>query len=79
MNKDTPLFQVTLTKCGRSKLRTLKAVRQTVKISLKDAIYVIDNPPAILGETASEQEASEVKKEIEAAAPGAEVTIDRIE
>lgn len=51
MNKDTPLFIVTLSKCGRSKLRTLKAVRQTVKISSKDAIYVIDNPPAILGET----------------------------
>lgn len=79
MNKDTPLFKVILTKCGRSKLRTLKAVYQTVKISSKDAINVIDNPPAVLGETASEQEASEVKKEIEAAAPGAEVTIERIE
>ena len=79
MNKDIPLFIVTLSKCGRSKLRTLKAVRQTVKISSKDAIYVIENPPAILGETVLEQEASEVKKEIEAAAPGAEVTIDRIE
>lgn len=79
MNKNTPLFIVTLSKCGRSKLRTFKAVRQTAKISLKDAICVIENPPAILGETTSEQEASEVKKEIEATAPGAEVTIDRID
>ena len=76
---DIPLFKVTLTKCGKSKLHTVKAVYEAVKISLKDAKDAVDNLPTVLGETVLEQEASEVKKEIEAAAPGAKVTIERIE
>ena len=79
MNKDTPLFKVILTKSGENRVQTVRAIRNAVKISLKDAKRIVDSFPATLGETASEQEASEVKKEIEAAAPGAEVTIDRIE
>lgn len=74
-----PLFKVTLTKCGKSKLRTLKAVYDAVEISLKDAKDAVNNPPTVLGETILEQEASKVKKEIEATASGAEVTIERIE
>lgn len=76
---DIPLFKVTLTKCGRSKPRTLKAVYDAIIISLKNARNAVDNLPAILGETVLEQEASKIKKEIETAAPGAEVTIERIE
>ena len=75
MNKKQPIFKVTLTKVGEARLPVVKAVYNTVKLSLKDAKDAVDNVPTVLGETTSEQEASEVKKEIEAAAPGAEVTI----
>lgn len=53
MNDHKSIFKVILTKCGKSKLRT------------------------VLGETASEEEALDVKKEIEAEAPGTEVTIEQ--
>lgn len=77
MNKDTPLFKVILTKNGENRVQTVRAIRNAVKISLKDAKRVVDSFPATLGETASEEEALDVKKEIEAEAPGTEVTIEQ--
>lgn len=77
MNKDTPLFKVILTKSGENRVQTVRAIRNAINISLKDAKRVVDSFPATLGETASEEEALDVKKEIEAGAPGAEVTIEQ--
>ena len=77
MNKDTPLFKVILTKSGENRVQTVRAIRNAVKISLKDAKRVVDSFPATLGETASEEEALDVKKEIEAGAPGVKVTIEQ--
>lgn len=77
MNKDTPLFKVILTKSGENRVQTVRAIHNAVKISLKDTKRVVDSFPATLGETASEEEALDVKKEIEAGAPGAEVTIEQ--
>lgn len=79
MNKKQPIFKVTLTKVGEARFPVVKAVYNTVKLSLKDAKDAVDNVPTVLGETASEKEAYNLKKEIEAASKGTEVTIERIE
>lgn len=77
MNDHKSIFKVILTKCGKSKLRTVKAIHDAVNASLKEAKDAVDGVPTVLGETASEEEALDVKKEIEAGAPGAEVTIEQ--
>ena len=77
MNKNKPLFKVILTKSGENRVQTVRAVRNVVNVSLKEAKDAVDGVPTVLGETASEEEALDVKKEIEAGAPGAEVTIEQ--
>ena len=77
MNKNKPLFNVILTKSGENRVQTVKAVYNAVSATLKEAKDAVDSVPTVLGETASEEEALDVKKEIEAGAPGTEVTIEQ--
>lgn len=77
MKKNMPLFKVILTKSGEDRVQTVKAVRNAVSASLKEAKDAVDSIPTVLGETVLEEEALDVKKEIEAGAPGAEVTIEQ--
>lgn len=77
MNDHKSIFKVILTKCGKSKLRTVKAVHDAINVRLKEAKDAVEGVPIVLGETASEEEALDVKKEIEAGASGAKVTIEQ--
>ena len=72
-----PVFKVILTKVGDARLPVVKAVYNTVKLSLKEAKDVIDNVPTVLGETTSEKEALNLKETIEGASQGTEVTIEQ--
>lgn len=76
MDKKQSIFKVTLTKVGEARLPVVKAVFKTVKLSLKEAKDAVDNAPTVLGETASEKEAYDLKKKIEAASKGTEVTVE---
>lgn len=75
--KNKSSFKVTLTKAGRSRVQTAKAVYYNTDIlSIREAMDAVDNIPTVLKEAASEQAASDLKKVIETKAPGAKVTIE---
>ena len=60
-------FDVMLTGFGDSKIPVIKAVRAATGLGLKEAKELVESAPAALKEGVSEDEANQLKEEIEAA------------
>ena len=66
-------FDVMLTGCGDSKIPVIKAVRAATGLGLKEAKELVESAPAALKEGVSEDEANQLKEEIEAAGGACEI------
>ena len=66
-------FDVMLTGFGDSKIPVIKAVRAATSLGLKEAKELVENAPAALKEGISEDEANQLKEEIEAAGGACEI------
>ena len=66
-------FDVMLTGFGDSKIPVIKAVRAATGLGLKEAKELVESAPAALKEGVSEDEANQLKEEIEAAGGACEV------
>ena len=66
-------FDVMLTGFGDSKIPVIKAVRAATSLGLKEAKELVESAPAALKEGVSEDEANQLKEEIEAAGGACEI------
>jgi|TARA_B100001750_G_C15211248_1_gene448414 large subunit ribosomal protein L7/L12 len=66
-------FDVMLTGFGDSKIPVIKAVRAATGLGLKEAKELVESAPAALKEGVSEDEANQLKEEIEAAGGACEI------
>jgi large subunit ribosomal protein L7/L12 len=66
-------FDVLLTGFGDSKIPVIKAVRAATSLGLKEAKDLVESAPAALKEGVSEDEANQLKEEIEAAGGACEI------
>ena len=66
-------FDVMMTGFGDSKIPVIKAVRAATSLGLKEAKELVENAPAALKEGVSEEEANQLKEEIEAAGGACEI------
>ena len=66
-------FDVELTEIGASKVKVIKVVREVTGLGLKEAKDLVDAAPKMVKESASKEEAEEIKAKLEA--EGAKVTI----
>ena len=66
-------FDVILTGFGDSKIPVIKAVRAATSLGLKEAKELVESAPAALKEGISEEEANQLKEEIEAAGGACEI------
>ena len=66
-------FDVMLTGFGDSKIPVIKAVRAATSLGLKEAKELVESAPAALKEGVSEEEANQLKEEIEAAGGACEI------
>jgi large subunit ribosomal protein L7/L12 len=66
-------FSVVLTAAGDKKIQVLKVLREITGLGLKEAKDLVDNAPKTVKEKIKKEEASEVKKKLEA--EGAKVEI----
>lgn len=66
-------FDVVLTSAGQAKVNVIKAVKEALGLSLKDAKDLVDAAPKALKEGASKEEAEALKAALEEA--GAEVEL----
>ena len=66
-------FDVELSGAGDKKINVIKAVREITSLGLKEAKDMVDGAPTIVKESASKDEAEEIKKTLEEA--GASVTL----
>ncbi len=66
-------FDVMLTGFGDSKIPVIKAVRAATGLGLKEAKELVASAPAALKEGVSEDEANQLKEEIEAAGGACEI------
>jgi large subunit ribosomal protein L7/L12 len=58
-------FQVILKDIGANKINTIKAVRQVTSLGLKEAKDLVDGAPKTLKESATKEEAEDIKKKFE--------------
>ena len=66
-------FDVLLTGFGDSKIPVIKAVRAATSLGLKEAKELVESTPAALKEGIPEDEANQLKEEIEAAGGACEI------
>jgi large subunit ribosomal protein L7/L12 len=66
-------FDVMLTGFGDSKIPVIKAVRAATSLGLKEAKELVESAPAALKEGISEDEANQLKEQIEAAGGACEI------
>jgi large subunit ribosomal protein L7/L12 len=66
-------FDVELTAAGDKKINVIKAIREITSLGLKEAKDLVDAAPKVVKESASKEEAEEIKKKLEEA--GATVTV----
>lgn len=59
-------YKVTLESSGDKKIDVIKAVRKVTTLSLTDAKTAVENPPAVLNEAASKDDAQKIKEALEA-------------
>ena len=60
-------FTVELTSAGDQKIPVMKAVKEALRLGLKEAKDLVDGAPSVLKESAKKEEAEELKKKIEEA------------
>lgn len=65
-------FEVVLTEVGSSKVGVIKAVREITGLGLKEAKALVDEAPKTIKESASKDEAEEIKEKLEAAGASVE-------
>lgn len=66
-------FDVVLTSHGENKVGVIKAVRGVTGLGLKEAKELVEGCPASLKESASKEEAEEIKGKLEEAGAGVEL------
>jgi large subunit ribosomal protein L7/L12 len=67
-------FKVTLKDIGSEKIKVIKALRKVVEgLSLSDAKAAVEGAPSVIAESASKDDAKQMKEELEAA--GAKVEL----
>jgi len=66
-------FNVELTNFGSQKIAVIKEVRAITQLGLKEAKELVEGAPKIIKESASKEEAEEIRKKLEAV--GATITI----
>ena len=66
-------FDVELTEVGGQKVKVIKVVREITGLGLKEAKAVVDGAPKAIKEAVSEEEAEDIKKQLEEV--GAKVTV----
>ena len=66
-------FDVELTEVGPNKVKVIKVVREVTGLGLKEAKDLVDNAPKMVKESASKEEAEDVKAKLEA--EGAKITL----
>ena len=66
-------FDVILTEVGAKKINVIKAVREVTSLGLKEAKDLVEGAPKPIKESATKEEADEIKKKFEEA--GAKVEI----
>ncbi|MFV0363624.1 MAG: 50S ribosomal protein L7/L12 [Suipraeoptans sp.] len=66
-------FDVELVSAGASKVKVIKVVREITGLGLKEAKDLVDSAPKVVKESASKEEAEEIKKKLEG--EGAEVNL----
>ena len=70
---DKDEFDVELTEVGPNKVKVIKVVREVTGLGLKEAKEVVDGAPKVVKESASKEEAEDIKTKLEA--EGAKVTL----
>jgi large subunit ribosomal protein L7/L12 len=60
-------FNVVLASCGANKIAVIKEVRTITNLGLKEAKDLVDAAPKTIKESATKEEAAEIKKKLEAA------------
>lgn len=71
--KEKTVFDVELTSAGDTRLRVIKAIKDTLSLSLKDAKDFVDGAPQIMKEKVTKEEAETLKKTLEEV--GAKITL----
>jgi len=66
-------FAVHLTGAGDKKINVIKVVREVTSLGLKEAKDLVEGAPKVVKESASKDEAEEIKKKLEAAGAKVEV------
>lgn len=66
-------FDVILSEIGDKKIQVIKAIRAITGLGLKEAKAVVDEAPKPVKEGVSEEEAEEVKKQLEEAGASVEI------
>ncbi|OGU15597.1 MAG: 50S ribosomal protein L7/L12 [Ignavibacteria bacterium GWB2_35_12] len=66
-------FAVELTDMGDKKLNVIKVIREITGLGLKEAKDMVEGAPSVVKESASKDEANEIKKKLEE--QGAKVTL----
>ncbi len=60
-------FEVVLVAAGGNKINVIKEIRAITQLGLKDAKDLVDGAPKTIKESASKEEAEEIKKKLEEA------------
>ncbi|MEM9569431.1 MAG: 50S ribosomal protein L7/L12 [Bacteroidota bacterium] len=71
--KEKTIFDVELTSAGDTRLRVIKAIKDALSLSLKDAKDFVDGAPQIMKEKVTKEEAEALKKTLEEV--GAKITL----
>jgi large subunit ribosomal protein L7/L12 len=66
-------FTVVLTSSGASKINVIKEIRAITGLGLKDSKDLVEGAPKTVKESATKEEAAEIKKKLEAAGATVEV------
>ncbi len=67
-------FKVTLKEGGPEKIKTIKALRKVTTLRLSEAKQAVENAPTVIAESASKEDAENMKKELETAGAKVELT-----
>jgi len=59
-------FEVVLKEVGAKKIQVIKVIRQITGLGLKEAKELVDSAPSTIKESASKDEANEIKEKVEA-------------
>ncbi len=65
-------FEVVLSNVGDNKIKVIKVVREITGLGLKEAKALVDEAPKTLKESASKEEADEIKAKLEEVGAGVE-------